>query len=79
LPDNGVDGPIYDVRNSEASKIAPKHLLILEPGISESLTEQMRNSSLQLVVPHYDSWQLYGRSAGLALESQGVHMVGQGS
>ena len=36
---------------AEASKIPTKHLLTLEPGISESQTEQMRNSRLQLVVP----------------------------
>ena len=36
---------------AEASKIPAKHLLTLEQGISESQTEQMRNSRLQLVVP----------------------------
>ncbi len=35
----------------EASKIPRKHLLTLEPGISESQTNQMENSNLQLVVP----------------------------
>lgn len=36
---------------AEASKIPKKHLLTLEPGISESQTSQMANSDLQLVVP----------------------------
>lgn len=36
---------------AEASKVNRKHLLTLEPGISELQTEQMRNSGLQLVVP----------------------------
>jgi len=35
----------------EASKIPRKHLLTLEPGISEPQTTQMENSDLQLVVP----------------------------
>ena len=35
----------------EASKIQRKHLLTLEPGISESQTSQMETSNLQLVVP----------------------------
>ncbi len=36
---------------AEASKIPRKHLLTLEPGISEPQTAQMENSDLQLVVP----------------------------
>ena len=36
---------------AEASKIPRKHLLTLEPGISEPQTTQMANSNLQLVVP----------------------------
>ena len=36
---------------AEASKIPRKHLLTLEPGISERQTNQMANSNLQLVVP----------------------------
>ena len=36
---------------AEASKIPRKHLLTLEPGISESQTAQMEASDLQLVVP----------------------------
>ena len=36
---------------AEAAKIPSKHLLTLEPGISESQTTQMANSNLQLVVP----------------------------
>jgi len=36
---------------AEASKIPEKHLLTLEPGISEAQTDQMANSGLQLVVP----------------------------
>ena len=35
----------------EAEKISRKHLLTLEPGISEPQTDQMEASSLQLVVP----------------------------
>ena len=37
---------------AEASKIPTKHLLTLEPGISEPQTSQMTASKLQLVVPH---------------------------
>ena len=36
---------------SEASKIPDKHLLTLEPGISERQTDQMISSRLQLLVP----------------------------
>ena len=36
---------------AEASKIPRKHLLTLEPGITEPQTSQMANSDLQLVVP----------------------------
>ncbi len=36
----------------EAEKIPEKHLLTLEPGISESQTHQMAVAKLQLVVPH---------------------------
>ena len=36
---------------AEADKIPEKHLLTLEPGISESQTDQMSASMLQLVVP----------------------------
>ncbi len=36
---------------SEAAKIPRKHLLTLEPGISEAQTDEMRASDLQLVVP----------------------------
>jgi|TARA_R100001132_G_scaffold25199_1_gene25154 hypothetical protein len=36
---------------AEAEKINRKHLLTLEPGISEPQTDQMEASSLQLVVP----------------------------
>ncbi|WP_140848824.1 type II restriction endonuclease [Paracoccus sp. FO-3] len=36
---------------AEAEKISRKHLLTLEPGISEPQTDQMKASSLQLVVP----------------------------
>ncbi|GHE02329.1 hypothetical protein GCM10008024_21350 [Allgaiera indica] len=36
---------------AEASKISRKHLLTLEPGISEPQAEQMDVSGLQLVVP----------------------------
>lgn len=35
----------------EAAKIPEKHLLTLEPGISESQTDQMDSAKLQLVVP----------------------------
>jgi hypothetical protein len=36
---------------SEAQKIPHKHLLTLEPGISENQTDEMRAKQLQLVVP----------------------------
>lgn len=36
---------------SEAERIADKHLLTLEPGISENQTHEMRSKRLQLVVP----------------------------
>lgn len=36
---------------AEAAKIQRKHLLTLEPGISEPQTDQMKASALQLVVP----------------------------
>ena len=36
---------------AEAAKIPRKHLLTLEPGISEQQTTQMANSDLQLIVP----------------------------
>jgi hypothetical protein len=36
---------------SEAERITPKHLLTLEPGISENQTDKMRAKQLQLVLP----------------------------
>ncbi|SKD08545.1 EcoRII C terminal [Chitinophaga ginsengisegetis] len=36
---------------SEATRITHKHLLTLEPGISEDQTKEMRSQKLQLVVP----------------------------
>lgn len=36
---------------AEAAKISRKHLLTLEPGISEFQTDQMKSSALQLIVP----------------------------
>ncbi|MNV79121.1 Type-2 restriction enzyme EcoRII [compost metagenome] len=36
---------------SEAARIGHKHLLTLEPGISESQTTEMRDKRLQLVLP----------------------------
>ena len=36
---------------SEASRVQEKHLLTLEPGISERQTQEMRSHQLQLVVP----------------------------
>lgn len=36
---------------SEAARIPDKHLLTLEPGISENQTDEMRTKSLQLVLP----------------------------
>jgi len=36
---------------TEAAKITDKHLLTLEPSISENQTEQMKDARLQLVVP----------------------------
>ena len=36
---------------SEAERISPKHLLTLEPGVSENQTAEMQVKALQLVVP----------------------------
>jgi hypothetical protein len=36
---------------SEAARVRNKHLLTLEPGISENQTDEMRGESLQLIVP----------------------------
>lgn len=36
---------------SEANRIDHKHLLTVEPGISENQTEEMKIKNLQLVVP----------------------------
>ena len=36
---------------SEARRIEKKHLITLEPGISEQQTQQMQSESLQLVIP----------------------------
>jgi hypothetical protein len=36
---------------SEAERIQQKHLLTLEPGISENQTDEMKTKRLQLVVP----------------------------
>jgi len=36
---------------SEAERIPDKHLLTLEPGISENQTDEMQAKRLQLVVP----------------------------
>lgn len=36
---------------SEAQRIPTKHLITLEPSISEAQTEEMRNHCLQLVIP----------------------------
>jgi len=36
---------------SEAARIEDKHLLTLEPGISENQTDEMRSKRLQLVLP----------------------------
>lgn len=36
---------------SEAQRIKPKHLMTLEPGISEHQTDEMRASMVQLVIP----------------------------
>ncbi|MBC2637394.1 restriction endonuclease, partial [Citrobacter braakii] len=36
---------------AEADRIDEKHLLTLEPGISESQTDEMRSKRLSLVVP----------------------------
>ena len=49
---------------AEAAKIPRKHLLTLEPGISEPQTTQMANSNLQLVVPRsiQDSYTVGQRS-----------------
>ena len=50
----GVKSTCKDRRRqvlAEASKIPRKHLLTLEPSISEPQTAQMENAKLQLVVP----------------------------
>jgi hypothetical protein len=36
---------------AEADRITHKHLLTLEPGISENQTESMKKRNLQLVIP----------------------------
>jgi hypothetical protein len=36
---------------AEAARISPKHLLTLEPGISQNQTDEMRAQNVQLVVP----------------------------
>ncbi|MFQ5445142.1 MAG: type II restriction endonuclease, partial [Nitrospinales bacterium] len=36
---------------SEAARIKDKHLLTLEPGISENQTREMKANRLQLVIP----------------------------
>lgn len=43
---------------NEAARIPDKHLLTLEPGISENQTEEMRNERVQLVLPQglHDSY-----------------------
>jgi len=38
------------IRN-EARRISPKHLLTLQPGISESQTREMQTENIQLVLP----------------------------
>jgi len=38
---------------SEAIRIEPKHLLTLEPGISENQTSEMKAKQLQLVIPEH--------------------------
>lgn len=45
---------------SEAARIPEKHLLTLEPGISENQTDEMRAEKLQLVVPRrlHDTYRL---------------------
>jgi len=48
---------------SEANRVKNKHLLTLEPGISENQTDEMRGESLQLVVPSaiFESYTLEQR------------------
>lgn len=36
---------------SEAQRIAEKHLLTLEPGISENQTDEMKTKNLRLILP----------------------------
>lgn len=45
---------------AEANRIPAKHLITLQPGISENQTDQMRAASLQLVVPRsiHETFQL---------------------
>lgn len=66
---------------SEAVRIPDKHLLTLEPGISENQTNEMRAKRLQLVIPRglhetyradQQSWLMsFGDFIGLARERQG--------
>ncbi|GHU14112.1 hypothetical protein FACS189441_3030 [Betaproteobacteria bacterium] len=37
---------------NEAARIPNKHLITLEPGISENQTNEMKNERVQLVLPH---------------------------
>jgi len=49
---------------SEANKVEQKHLLTLEPGISEPQTEEMRSHRVQLVLPRplHDSYSFSQRA-----------------
>jgi hypothetical protein len=55
---------------SEASKIKIKHLLTLEPGISENQTSEMQSSNLRLVLPQplHETYNLSQRTWLINLE-----------
>ncbi|WP_419879605.1 type II restriction endonuclease [Brevibacillus centrosporus] len=56
---------------SEANRIQKKHLLTLEPGISENQTEEMMTSNLQLILPQrlHDTYKPNQRSWLMDLNS----------
>ena len=64
---------------TEAAKIPRKHLLTLEPRITENQTDQMKKESLQLVVPARNPCELCGGSTGMALVAARLHRVRSGA
>jgi hypothetical protein len=55
---------------SEASRIDEKHLMTLEPGISENQTDEMRTKRLQLVLPRrlHDTYRVSQREWLMSLD-----------